>query len=151
MTQETIKTFETADEAAQYMIDNPGFSGKIHVEEQDGDPEPRDLDDGRDETSYNPDLPVQEDDVTHQVLYLLDAHEADTPARMLSNFDLRQLSADDDLNPSPASSALLKAGYANERKDGRRSFYYMTEEGERLLNRLGDPVDEVTGSNVLDV
>jgi len=148
MTQDTIKTFETTDEAVSFLYNNPEFDGDIRVLEREGEPEPRDLTDAE-ETSYNPDLPVQDDDPTHRCLYLLDNNDADSPRSMLSNYDLRELSAGGDFEPSPATSALLKAGYANERKDGRRSYYYVTEEGRRLLERLGDPASEVTGDDVL--
>jgi hypothetical protein len=148
MSQEQINTFDTTDEAVSFLYNNPEFDGDIHVRERDSDPEPRDLSDAR-ETSYNPDLPVQDDDPTHRCLYLLDNNDADFPCSMLSNHDLLELSASGGFEPSPATSALLKAGYVNERKDGRRSYYYITEKGRRLLDRLGDPASEVTGGDVL--
>ncbi|UBF22906.1 hypothetical protein HVTV-2_gp99 [Haloarcula virus HVTV-2] len=148
MTQEQVKTFETTDEAVSFLYDNPDFDGDLRVLEREGDPEPRDLSDAE-ETSYNPDLPVKDNDPTHRYLYLLSKHEANAPERMLSSVDILDLTAGDSFAPGPAAAALLKAGYANERKEGRRSYYYITEEGERLLDNLGEPASEVTGDDVL--
>jgi predicted transcriptional regulator len=149
MSTEQIKTFETRDEAITFLYNNPDFTGSIRVMEERG-VEPRDLS-GKDETSYNPDLPVRRDDETHRALWLLNENNADSPTQMLSNADLRKLSIKNNFNASPATSALLKAGYINRRDEGRRAYFYVTVKGKRLLRNLGTPASEMPGSNVLEV
>lgn len=162
MAQKQVKTFETTDEAVTYLYNNPEFNGDLRVleeeEEEDELPEtyPRDgvtIYDGREvrEVSYNPDLPVQQNDPKHELLWFLNSIGADAPYKVVKVEQIPGHIKDFDYAIGPVVSAAVRAGYANKRKNGKTPYLYITPKGKSLIRDWGTPVQYVMGQNVLDV
>ncbi|AGM11953.1 hypothetical protein DNAM5_94 [Haloarcula californiae tailed virus 1] len=148
MSQKQKQVFDTTDEAVSFLYDNPDFDGELHVRERED--LVQDLTDVQEEQSHSPDLPVTEGDVTHRCLFILDRNKARNPSRMLRAKDVLDLSTADSFDAAKALSSLLHAGYVNKRKRGMTAYFYITSTGERVLDLLGDPSDEVVGESVLE-
>ena len=150
MAQKQLRTFETREEAVSFLYDNPEFTGDLRVRERDEDLT-QDLSNVDNKESHSPDLPVTQGDVTHRCLWLLDFHNAESDERMLSARDILHLSqSEEGFDAGKALSSLLHAGYANKKKLGFTSYFYITGTGKRVLRDLDDPVEEIPGESVLE-
>ena len=130
--------FDTVEDAIEYLNEHDGREVeelRIGLEANSG-PDTRKFEEEEIER-HAPDLPVEPGDRTHQALWLI-GHYGD--GGFLSNFAVAELSEDESFTAdraSPATNALLRMGYVERAKDGRRVFHRVTERGKQKLRKLG--------------